>query len=152
MIFILTGQPHSGKTTLAKHLKSAINVHFPALNVFLIDGDEMRELFKNTDYSEAGRRKNIELAHNIAIYLKNQSPFNVVILSLVSPFRDLRESLKQEHGAKEFFIHTSQVRGREKFHVADYEKPIDNYVEIDTTEDDELTSLNQIIETIFKFN
>jgi len=148
MILILTGQPHSGKTTLAKHLKTAFGVNIPASNVFLVDGDEMRELFKNTDFSEAGRRKNIELAHNIAIYLHNQSAFNIVILSLVSPFRDLRETLKKEYGAKEFYVHTSEIRGREKFHVSNYEKPLENFIEIDTTEDDELTSLNTILNNL----
>jgi len=148
MIVIFTGQPHSGKTTLAKHIKTAIEISQIHMNVFLVDGDDIRNLFDNQDYSEAGRRKNIETAHSIAKYLHKQSLFNMVLVSLVSPFRDLREKLKVECNAKEIYIHTTEIRGREKFHVADYEVPLQNFLDIDTTIEDELTSVNTILNFI----
>jgi len=148
MIVIFTGQPHSGKTTLAKHIKTAIEISQVHMNVFLVDGDDIRTLFNNQDYSEAGRRKNIETAHNIAKYLHKQSLFNIVLVSLVSPFRDLREKLKSECNAKEVYLHTTEIRGREKFHVADYESPLENFLDIDTTIEDELTSVNTILKYI----
>jgi adenylylsulfate kinase-like enzyme len=146
MVLLFTGQPHSGKTTLAKLVKTAIEVseaHF--YHVFLIDGDDIRALFDNQDYSEAGRRKNIETAHNIAKYLHKQSVFNVILVSLVSPYKDLRDKLKSECNAKEIYVHTSAIRGREKFHVENYEKPTENFLDIDTTHDDELTCVNTIL-------
>ena len=147
MIIILTGQPHSGKTTLANYLKAMLNAS-SLREVFIVDGDDLREIVQNKDYSEAGRRKNIETAHSIAKYLKKQNKQAIVIISLVSPFIDLREKLKEETGALEFYIHTSEIRGRESFHVIDYQKPLSNYTEIDTTEDSEINSLNLIADKI----
>ena len=46
MIYWFTGQPAHGKTVLANKLKETL---LP--NAFRIDGDEMRELFTNKDYS-----------------------------------------------------------------------------------------------------
>jgi adenylylsulfate kinase-like enzyme len=100
------------------------------------------------DYSEKGRRKNIETAHAIAKYLQKQSLRNDIIISLVSPFRDLREKLKSETECKEFYIHTTEIRGRESFHVANYEKPLENFLDVDTTVDDELTTINFILDNL----
>ena len=47
MIYWFTGQPGSGKTVLADLFKEKKLPH-----AFRIDGDEMRELFANKDYSE----------------------------------------------------------------------------------------------------
>lgn len=138
-IYILTGQPHSGKTTLANLLKNSLE------KSFVIDGDDLREILNNKDYSEAGRRKNVETAHSIAKYLHKQDKDNNIIISLVSPFADLRDALKCETGAIEFYIHTSEVRGREDFHVAEYQKPISDFTDIDTTGISENESLKQIL-------
>jgi len=145
MIYNFIGQPHSGKTTLSKHLRTAIEINYKLQNVFIIDGDKLRDLFKNNDYSEAGRRKNIERAYSIARYLDSISPFNDVIIAVVSPFLDLREELKQSTDVVEIFVHTSNIRGRENFHVLDFENPITNYINIDTTDVDELTSINELL-------
>ena len=67
MIYWFVGQPGSGKTILANLLKDNIFPH-----AFRIDGDEMRELFANKDYTEKGRRTNIDIAQKIAHYLHNQ--------------------------------------------------------------------------------
>jgi adenylylsulfate kinase len=148
MIIILTGQPHSGKTTIAKHLKKAIEISFGYRQVFNIDGDDLREVLNNKDYSEQGRRKNIETAHAIAKYLQKQSIKNDVIISLVSPYRDLREKLKSEINCQEFYIHTTEIRGRENFHVGNYEKPLENFIGVDTTNVSEIETVNDILNNI----
>jgi adenylylsulfate kinase len=51
MIYWFTGQPGAGKTTLAKKLVEYLNVG----NTIHIDGDDLRDIFKNKDYSENGR-------------------------------------------------------------------------------------------------
>jgi adenylylsulfate kinase len=145
MIIILTGQPHSGKTTIAKHLKTAIEISFPYRRTYIVDGDDLREILNNKDYSEQGRRKNIETAHSIAKYLQKQSIKNDVIISLVSPYRDLREQLKSEFSCQEFYIHTTEIRGRENFHVSNYEVPLEKFIDIDTTEASELETINEIL-------
>lgn len=148
MIIILTGQPHSGKTTISNYLKKAIEVSFPHRKVYQIDGDELRLVLDNKDYSEQGRRKNIETAHAIAKYLQRESIKNDVIISLVSPYRDLREKLKYEYDCVEFYIRTSEIRGREKFHVENYEIPLENFTEVDTTDVTEFETLNFVLDNI----
>ena len=61
MIYWFTGQPGHGKTVLAKELIKILNN-----GAFHIDGDHLRGIFDNKDYSESGRRKNIDLAQKIS--------------------------------------------------------------------------------------
>lgn len=129
MIIWLTGQPGSGKTTICKRIL------WDKPNFFHIDGDDLRDLFDNKDYSEQGRRKNIELAQQIAEFLHNKG--KDVLVSLVSPYKDQREKFKNKIGEnlKEVFIHTTEIRGREDFFVKEYEVPTENFLSVDTTEE-----------------
>ena len=105
-----TGQPGSGKTTLANQLIKTINLPDQFIH---IDGDDLRSLTDNKDYSEKGRRRNIRLAQQIAIFCSNKG-FNVVV-SLVAPFKDMRDNFKNAHNVIEFYLYTSEKRGREHF-------------------------------------
>ena len=130
MIYWFTGQPGAGKTTLAKELVKYLQSNQKGIHH--IDGDDLRDIFKNKDYSEAGRRKNIELAQNIAKFLSIKN--NDVIVSLVSPFKDQRDNFKKDMlNVVEIYVHTTEERGREGFHVSDYQQPTDNFINIDTT-------------------
>lgn len=128
MIIWLTGQPGAGKTTICKQI-----LDLNSSNVFHIDGDDLRDLFDNKDYSETGRRKNIELAQQIAQYLHNKG--KDVLVSLVSPYKDQRDKFKEKMGDRlvEVYIHTSEIRGRENFFVKEYEAPSANFLDVDTT-------------------
>jgi adenylylsulfate kinase len=132
MIYWLTGQPGAGKTTLAQWIMAS----FPTKSV-VVDGDDIREIFVNTDYSESGRRKNIEKAQILAKFLHHKG--QTVVVSLVSPYRDQRESFKSEMGENivEIFVHTEEDRGRNHFHVQNYEPPIENFIDCDTTNSSE---------------
>ena len=127
-IIWLTGQPGSGKTTICNWIKQNTGYE-----IFHIDGDDLREIFDNRDYSEIGRRKNIELAQSLAYYLHKKD--FIVMVSLVSPFRDQREEFKQKLGTNilEVWVHTDVKRGRENFFVNDYQPPEISYLDIDTT-------------------
>ncbi len=127
VIVWLTGQPGHGKTTLCQELMKIYK------EAFHIDGDDIREIYQNKDYSEAGRRKNIEIAQYLAHYM--QSKGRMVLVSLVSPYEDQREAFKSKigDGILEYYITTDQIRGREDFHVKDYQPPRSNYVLIDTS-------------------
>ena len=41
MIYSFTGQPHAGKTTLAKRLKNVLEFNNPEKKAFIIDGDDL---------------------------------------------------------------------------------------------------------------
>jgi adenylylsulfate kinase-like enzyme len=129
MIYWFTGQPGAGKTVLANKLKEILP------NAFRIDGDEMRELFTNKDYSINGRVKNVATAQRIAHYLHNQN--HDVIVSLVAPYIDQREEFKTLLGDSivEFYIHTTEARDRDHWKAEAYVAPKTNFVDIDTTLD-----------------
>jgi len=101
-------------------------------DVFHIDGDDLRDLFENKDYSEVGRRKNIELAQQISEYLHNKGKH--LFVSLVSPYKDQRDKFKLKMGDNliEVYVHTTEIRGRESFFVQDYEPPTENYIDVCT--------------------
>jgi adenylylsulfate kinase len=143
MIIWLTGQPGSGKTTLCKQMM--LNM---GSDVFHIDGDDLRNLFDNKDYSEVGRRKNIELAQQISEYLHKKGKH--LFVSLVSPYKDQRDKFKSKMGDNliEVYVHTTEIRGRESFFVEDYEPPTENYIDIDTTNISINDSANIILEFI----
>lgn len=131
MIYWFTGQPGAGKTVLAKELQK--HLESTHQTVFHIDGDDLRDLIQNKDYSKEGRIKNIELAQSIAKYLHNKE-CNVII-SLVAPYLEVRERFKQDIGdaITEIYVYTTDIRGREQFHVSDYDAPTSNFISIDTT-------------------
>lgn len=139
MIYLFTGQPGSGKTTLAKKLQFWLQTEKRnwRKSVLHIDGDKLRELFPNTDYSREGRERNIQKAFDIAKYLDSEGID--VVISLVSPYRELREKLKSECKVTEIYCHTKKMRGRESFFALDYEPPIEFFVNLDTSESADIT-------------
>ena len=147
MIYLFTGQPGSGKTTLAKKLQMWLQTDKKnwRKSVFHIDGDQLRELFPNTDYSKEGRYKNITKAFDIAKYL--DSCGNDVVISLVSPYRELREQLKSECKVTEVYCHTKKMRGREDKFALDYEPPAEYYVDLDTSDNPDIT-FNKLLKII----
>lgn len=142
MIYWFTGQPAHGKTVLANMLKEKMP------HAFRIDGDEMRELFTNKDYTINGRVVNVGTAQRIAHYLHNQG--HDVIVSLVAPYIDQREDFKQLLGdnIKEIYIHTSEPRERDHFKAIAYVAPKENFIDIDTTDDTPEQSLEKILKAI----
>lgn len=144
MIYWFTGQPGHGKTVLCHHLKEYLERNHED-KVMHIDGDDLREIFKNKDYSKEGRIKNITFAQGLAKFLNNKG--FTVLVSLVAPYRDVRESFKEDMGNEmvEMYVHTSEARERDHFHVSDYEAPEQNFLDVDTTEDSPEGSLVYIL-------
>ena len=138
MIFWFTGQPGSGKTTLGKALILRLD------NAFHIDGDDLRVLSYNVDYSKQGRINNIRMAQSIAMYLDNKR--RNVVVSIVAPYRWLREEFKERHKVNEIYLHTTEKRGKEQFFAKDYEPPQDNFLDMDTTN----VSIDDCIDQIVK--
>ena len=72
MVIWLTGQPGSGKTTLANKLVDYLNKKNKKNKVINLDGDDLRSINKNKDYSKEGRIKNISTAISIIRFLANK--------------------------------------------------------------------------------
>lgn len=117
MIVVLFGQPNSGKTTLGVELTYFIESD-------LIDGDHLREIFNNTDYSYQGRINNLKRASDIATYM-DRTTSNDVILSLVYPYKEARAYLNSiSDNVKWIYLEYNETRGREGYHVADFDYPV----------------------------
>lgn len=86
-IFWLTGLPCSGKTTIAKEL--AKNIHAE-----ILDGDDIRKIISNNDFTLGGRRKHML---SVAEFASILSKYNNVIVSLVSPIKSVREEIKKRY-------------------------------------------------------
>jgi adenylylsulfate kinase-like enzyme len=100
-------------------------------------------MFKNKDYSKQGRINNLNRASDIATYLHYNG--NDVVLSLVYPYKEARDYLNSlVPDVKWIYLTYTEPRGREEFHVADFDEPeLENFMQINT---DNLT----IKETITK--
>ena len=132
MILWFYGQPGAGKTTLA----NALNLR---INGIQVDGDDVRNVFNNKDYSKEGRIKNLTLLNNIVRFLDHKN-FDVIV-SVVSPYQEIRDQML-DLDIKYFYVYTSEVRGKEQFFVEDLEIG-KNDVILDTTNKtiDEVLSL-----------
>ena len=118
MIILLIGQPNSGKTTLAKMLLEVLSEYN------WLDGDSIRKLTKNFDYSPKGRLKNIEFITNYCLNNKN------VIVSSIMPIKNYREILKNETNCVEIYLKSKRLR--KNYYCNIFEKPVNPNIIIDT--------------------
>lgn len=132
-IYWLTGQPGAGKTELAKLLFAQLSSINKNRKVVVIDGDDIRSLYHNTDYSIQGRRLNVEFVQKLCSFLIQNDITPIVCM--VSPFACQRHSFISKNDGVEIYVHCNEIRGRENYHVDYYEKPILNSksIQIDTT-------------------
>ncbi len=155
MIYWFTGQPGAGKTVLGKKLHSFLKTEKRnwRKDVFHVDGDDLRKLTINKDYSQKGRENNIRNAQMLVEYL-HQNGCDVVV-SLVAPYRKLREEFKEKIGFdnfQEFYVHTTEKRDRDHFHTKDYQAPEIEFIDVDTTKDSEKTSFSKIVNHLTKLD
>ena len=138
MIYVLYGQPGSGKTTLGKLLAGYLDTPF------IIDGDEFRQMFANKNYGFGGRRRNIRAANAVATYLNKKGkdgdwkavyidvrngwesrPVNKethVVMTLVNPYEQFRKELKEDNDEQVREVFLFSRRGlRREYHVKDFE-------------------------------
>ena len=154
-IYWFTGQPGAGKTILGKKLHNFLKTEKRnwRRDVFHLDGDDLRELTVNKNYTEEGRIINIRNAQMITEYLHNNGCD--VVVSLVAPYEWLREEFKEKIGLHEFqelYVHTSEERERDHFHSKDYIAPTKDFLDVDTTNISPNDSFSKIINKLTKLN
>jgi len=134
MIVLFFGQPTSGKTTLANNFVSEMNYRSPFNDFIRVDGDEWRELSDNKDYTKEGRISNIKSAFTMAKFLDDQG-FDIV-LSFIAPYQELRDYLQKRRNVKMIYLnhlHLEEDRGRNMYFVDDFEQPVGEYLELNTS-------------------
>ena len=116
MVIVLFGQPGSGKSTIANKLFKVYSC------VHHIDGDKLRYLFDNKDYSREGRIRNLNRASDIAAYLDNRG--EDVIISMVYPYKEARDYLNNLIKCADWvYLSYNEDRGKLSYHVKDFDIP-----------------------------
>jgi len=149
MIILLTGQPSSGKTTIAEHLRGK----YLTDRYVVVDGDIVRKITGNdSSYGHEARLKSMEVCFNIASFIHevmNKTP----IIAMVSPYKFKRDTLKARLPVAEVFLtydKNEDTRGKENYHYEQYEAPTENFLHIDTTNKSVEECANHIEEYVEK--
>lgn len=135
-IYWLHGQPGSGKTTIGKRLQIWLQTEKRnwRKTVFHIDESAIKEFYKTDNPTEF-----IEV---LVKYIAHTG--HDVVVSITTPKIEFREKLKKENQIVEIYCHTRNKLGKENNVIVDYEFPIQNFIDLDTTDEIEKTFNNLI--------
>lgn len=102
-ILWFTGLSGSGKTTIATEVLARLKKE--GYNSMLLDGDEIRDVFKNYGFDKASRFKHINDVAKMAVYLQKQGI--IPIVSLISPYEEARSQAKSlSNDFTEIYVNT----------------------------------------------
>ena len=121
---MFVGQPGSGKTTLGKMMVEFLQTEKRnwRKSVFHIDDVDLGKVFTDddrNDYLDEYPMRNIQNAHSLIRYLHSNDCD--VVVSMVAPFKDMRDNIKSEFGGKveEIYLSTNK-KLRQEYHVPHY--------------------------------
>ena len=89
-LIFLTGLSGSGKTTIAKALSKKLQDE--GHSAMILDGDEIRDIFKNNGFDKESRIKHNQDVGKMAVYLQSQGI--IPIISLISPYAEARDYVR----------------------------------------------------------
>jgi adenylylsulfate kinase-like enzyme len=98
-------------------------------DVFYLDSEELRKITNNTDYTDSGTIKHIRHLQMIAQYLHTTGCD--VVVSDISPYKEVREEFKRRIGLSnfsEFYVHNS----KQPLDYSTYGAPTENFISVDT--------------------
>jgi adenylylsulfate kinase-like enzyme len=148
MIIVFFGQPHSGKTTLAENMQRELFL-IDGKSYPTVDGDEIRRIFANKDFSKEGRLKNLNRISDISTFLADK--YGTVLVSAVYPIKEARTYFESIYNDIIWvYLSYDGERGRESFHVKDYEIPdfeVKNLITINTSKN----AINECLQQILSF-
>ncbi|HEX7413479.1 MAG TPA: adenylyl-sulfate kinase [Bacteroidia bacterium] len=102
-ILWFTGYSGSGKTTLATQV--LLKLQKEGYSTMLLDGDEIRGIFKNYGFDKAAKLKHIADVAKMAVYLQKQGV--IPIVSLISPYEEARAQARSlSNDFTEIFVDT----------------------------------------------
>lgn len=131
----LTGNVHSGKTSIAYLLKER-------MNAIVLDGDEMRKsISTDKGFSKEDREDHNLRVARLASILNNQG--HNVVVSVIAPFQDARDKITEI--CNPYWIY---VKGGEVAEDKPYEPPTNPDVIIDPTEESLLESMDKIVKEV----
>jgi len=100
----LTGLPSAGKTTLARGLEKRLLA--AGHRVEVLDGDVVRtHLTKGLGFSREDREENVRRIGFVAHLLARNGV--VVVASVISPYRGVRDELRAMHHGRFFEVHVA---------------------------------------------
>jgi hypothetical protein len=142
MIILLYGQPCSGKTTIGKLLYEQLSKEMKCL---FIDGDEWRKQNDNYCYTDTCRKLNLKSAFEFA--LSKKMAYDFIILAFVCPYEESREILRKNADLflEIYLYYEKTIRGREPFHVKNFEEPNNKVIKINTSLVTPIYCLNVIL-------
>jgi len=86
----MTGLSGAGKTTMAKALVEKLQSQ--GHSAMVLDGDEIRDIFKNNGFDKEARVKHNQDVGKMAVYLQSQGI--IPIVSLISPYAEARDYVR----------------------------------------------------------
>lgn len=92
MLYLITGRAGAGKTTRAIEIADSWWFRYSGQRCVIIDGDDVRLLWNDGDYSDVGREKHAVRMTRIAVLVEKQGL--TPIIAAVTPTRRIRDLIR----------------------------------------------------------